>query len=349
MAWGARLAEIGGEVIITTPVSRHREARNGRAVMTDQEFLYRSAFELGRHVLGYQVHEALAAIDALSSSSGPTTSSTSSTSTSKALPVIVIGWGEGGWVALHAAAVSSSVDAVCVSGHFQSRQQVWQEPIHRNVQGLLSKFGDAELAAMIAPRHAVIDAIPGPQVEIGGDGGAPGKLSGPTVAAARDEYARTEKILKPAGLNEHIQLVVPAQPPAMAGASMPAIEATLKSIGITPQWKPNDPASRDAITTQTASHVSASARRLAMLDKWNRFSQHVLEHAVDERAAYWKALKTDNLSNFKATVEPYREKFASEVIGRWEMPLLPAQPRSRLFTKSQSGLAMKSSWMSFPM
>ncbi len=29
-------------------------------------------------------------------------------------------------------------------------------------------------------------------------------------------------------------------------------------------------------------------------------------------------------------MEPYREKFARDVIGRWELPLLPARPRSRL-------------------
>ncbi len=80
--WGAQLAAAGGEVIVTTPVSRQREARKGRAIMTDQEYLYRSAFELGRHVLGYQVNETLAAIDALSG--------TSKTD----LPTIVIGWGE---------------------------------------------------------------------------------------------------------------------------------------------------------------------------------------------------------------------------------------------------------------
>ncbi len=76
--------------------------------------------------------------------------------------------------------------------------------------------------------------------------------------------------------------------------------------------------------------ISAQARRLETLGKWDRFSQRILEHAVDERAEYWKALKTDSLDNFKASVEPYREKFARDVIGRWELPLLPARPRSRL-------------------
>lgn len=316
MPWAARLAAAGGEVIVTTPVSRHREARRGRAIMTDQEYLYRSAFELGRHLLGYQVNEALAAIDALGA--------TSKTD----LPVLVMGWGEGGWIAMHAAAVSPAIDSVCISGHFQSRQQVWNEPIHRNVQSLLTKFGDAELVAMIAPRHVVIDAIAGPQVEIGGDGGAPGKLSGPTTEAAKAELARTRKILDSAKLNEHVQLIAPDQPPTLAGASDAAVQATLTSIRFTTKL---DSASDAKIAINpNVPLVTAEARRREMLDKWDRFSQRVLEHAVDERAEYWKALKTDNLDSFKATVEPYREKFYRDVIGRWDLPLMPPQTRTRL-------------------
>lgn len=315
MAWAASLAAVGGEVIVTTPVSRHREARKGRAIMTDQEYLYRSAFELGRHVLGYQVNETLAAIDSL-------------TATSKVdVPVIVVGWGEGGWIALHAAAVSPTIDAVCISGHFQSRQNIWQEPIHRNVQSLLTKFGDAELAAMIAPRPVIIDAIAGPQVDIGGDGGAPGKLTGPTVADAKSELARTHKILSHAKLDQFVQLVVPDQQPTLAGASPAAVQATLAAVGITTIL---DTDKHAVAVNPNVTLITPENRRREMLEKWDRFSQRVLEHAVDERAEYWKALKTDTLENFKATVEPYREKFDREVIGRWELPLLPPQPRTRL-------------------
>lgn len=314
-AWAARLAANGGEVIVTTPVSRHREARRGRAIMTDQEFLYRSAFELGRHLLGYQVDETLSAIEAL-------------TANSKAdLPVLVVGWGEGGWIAQHAAAVSPSIDAVCISGHFQSRQKVWQEPIHRNVQGLLSKFGDAELVAMIAPRQAIIDAIPGPQVEIGGDGGAPGKLTGPTLDAANSEFVRTRKILTAAQLEKSVKLITPDALPATNGASESAVLATLASVGVTAKLE----VSSDKVAINpNVGLMTADARRREILEKWDRFSQRVLEHAVDERAEYWKSLKTDSLANFKATLEPYREKFYRDVIGRWEQPLQAPQPRTRL-------------------
>ena len=67
-------------------------------------------------------------------------------------PIGVTGYGEGGLLALYAAALDPRIDAALVSGYFDSRQNVWQEPIYRNVFGLLDQFGDAELASLVAPR-----------------------------------------------------------------------------------------------------------------------------------------------------------------------------------------------------
>ena len=64
----------------------------------------------------------------------------------------VFGYGEGGAIALYAAALDTRIDAVCVSGYFDDRNAVWTEPIDRNVFGLLDQFGDAELASLVAPR-----------------------------------------------------------------------------------------------------------------------------------------------------------------------------------------------------
>ena len=74
-----------------------------------------------------------------------------------------MGWGEGGMLALYAGALDRRIAAVCTSGYFDSRQNVWQEPLDRNVFGLLEQFGDAELASMIAPRRLVIEAARGPE------------------------------------------------------------------------------------------------------------------------------------------------------------------------------------------
>jgi hypothetical protein len=44
------------------------------------------------------------------------------------------------------------IDRTVVSGYFQSRQEVWKEPIYRDLWGLLHEHGDAELMALIAPQ-----------------------------------------------------------------------------------------------------------------------------------------------------------------------------------------------------
>jgi len=77
----------------------------------------------------------------------------------------VVGHGEGGLIAFYAAAVDTRIDGVCVAGYFGPREQVWREPIDRNVWGLLTEFGDAEIAALVAPRSLVIEVCESPVVK----------------------------------------------------------------------------------------------------------------------------------------------------------------------------------------
>src|SRR6185503_6638156 len=76
----------------------------------------------------------------------------------------VCGYAEGGLIAFYAAAADPRIDAVLVSGYFDSRQKVWAEPIYRNVWGLLREFGDAEVASLILPRTLVVEHSPAPTV-----------------------------------------------------------------------------------------------------------------------------------------------------------------------------------------
>ena len=71
---------------------------------------------------------------------------------SRSLPVGVAGYGEGGLIAFYSAALDTRINATLVSGYFQSRQNVWKEPVYRDVWALLHEFGDAEIASLIAPR-----------------------------------------------------------------------------------------------------------------------------------------------------------------------------------------------------
>lgn len=214
---GLVLAKAGGLVVIPQVASRHREARSGRAVMTDQEFLYRSAFILGRHLLGYHVQQNQSAIDLLSKVVGDR-------------PIVVAGWGEGGWIALATGAVDTRVDHTLVSGHFGSREGVWQEPIHRNVHGLLKGFGDAQLAALIAPRNLWIDSIRGPTVTIGGDGGAPGVLNGPSMEDSRKEFDIARGLVKPWGFESNLHWIGDVDTPLVGQISDRAASEFLTTL-----------------------------------------------------------------------------------------------------------------------
>src|SRR5688500_17366678 len=119
-----------------------------------------------RHVIGYEVQKVVAGITAGSTRGN----------------VCVAGYGEGGLIALHVAALDTRVGSVMVSGSFGPRDHLWREPIYRNLFGYVREFGDAELAALIAPRKVVVEFAKAPQVngppsaQSGRSGAAPGVI-----------------------------------------------------------------------------------------------------------------------------------------------------------------------------
>src|SRR5207244_5901231 len=115
----------------------------------------RPAFELGRHIIGLEVQKILAAAACFRQLN-------SREKVDRKLGIV--GYGEGGLLALHAAALEPRIAVACVSGYFDSRQNLWQEPIYRNVFGYLTEFGDAELASLVAPRPLIIEASQFPNV-----------------------------------------------------------------------------------------------------------------------------------------------------------------------------------------
>ena len=124
--FGRRLAESGCQVLIPVLIDRQMmEPRPGTKI-THREYIYRSAFELGRHVIGYELQKVLAAVDYFSRKSAGGTDK-------KGARIGVIGWGNGGMLALSAGALDTHIAAVCVSGYFNRRENVWREPLDHNV------------------------------------------------------------------------------------------------------------------------------------------------------------------------------------------------------------------------
>ncbi|APW60970.1 hypothetical protein [Paludisphaera borealis] len=309
--YARRLAESGCRVIVPTLVDRRLEARGGRSKLTTREYLYRSAFVLGRHLIGYEIQKVLAAVDWLAKDA------------KDADPKIgVFGWGDGGLLALYSGALDTRIDVVGVSGYFGPREQVWREPIDRNVFGLLEQFGDAEVASLIAPRTLCVDTAKGPEVVVEpGNGGGPGRISTPDLQAAHDEYMRFVGMVVNLEPKPRASLVMGAD---LAPASPAAVRAFVTVLDPSAEVKDDDHAPSPA-----AALPDAAARQARQAHEIDQHSQRLLVESPYVRQEYFKNLDTSSPEAFAKTIEPYRTAFRDDVIGRFDDPLLPPNARSR--------------------
>ncbi|HGE72822.1 TPA: hypothetical protein ENX78_18455, partial [Candidatus Poribacteria bacterium] len=142
------LAESGCRVLVPMLLDRSDEFSGIPEVrMVNQphrEFIYRASYELGRNIMGYEVQKVLSGVDWFLNEDD-------------SLSIGVIGYGEGGLIAFYSSAIDIRIDLTCVSGYFQPRENLWREPIYRNIWSLLYEFGDAEIASLIAPRKLIIE------------------------------------------------------------------------------------------------------------------------------------------------------------------------------------------------
>ncbi|HTI49619.1 MAG TPA: hypothetical protein VL475_01655, partial [Planctomycetaceae bacterium] len=203
------LADQGLVVIVPMLISREDTfSGNPEIAMTNQshrEWVYRSAFEMGRHVIGYELQKILAAVDDLVRFNEELRID---------LPIGVAGVGDGAMLALLAAALDPRIDAALVCGYFQPREGVWQEPIERNVWRLLTLFGDAELAGMVAPRPLIIEACaipeittPLPPAEGRRGGAAPGSIKTASLEAVKQEFDKAQSIYQELKADDAIHLI----------------------------------------------------------------------------------------------------------------------------------------------
>ena len=307
--YARRLAESGCRVVIPMLIDRAPNANE----ISNREILYRSAFELGRHLIGYEVQKVLAAIDGLTGN------------TQASNPIGIIGWGEGGMLALYAGALDPRIDAVCVSGYFESRQNIWQEPIERNVFGLLEQFGDAELASLIAPRTLIVEAARGPETVVppGTGGAAPSRLTTPTMDAVRREFHRARELVDGLDPPPQLDLVVSGDGTGPYGSPQ-ALQALLEALS-------------PGATLPASGEPPRHQRKIFDLDErldrqfheLDRHNQWLLNESPKAREAFFARLDCTSLDTFTETVEPYRIFFYEEIIGRFDDERLPFNARSR--------------------
>ena len=227
-----RLAENGCLVVVPMLIDRRdTHSGNPKFWMTNQphrEWVYRPAFELGRHIIGYEVQKVLALVDWFGNARE-----------TKGRPIGVAGYGEGGLLALYSAAVDRRIGGAMVSGYFDSRQHLWEEPIYRNVFGLLREFGDAEIASLVAPRPLVIEysevpKVNGPPAPEKGRRpyAAPGKLRTPSLEVIKAEVERAKKLCpRQGGFQPVFTLCAGESGKTIGPGSERAVVAFVRSLG----------------------------------------------------------------------------------------------------------------------
>ncbi|MEO2019541.1 MAG: dienelactone hydrolase family protein, partial [Fuerstiella sp.] len=315
-----RAVEAGFRVVVPALISRDRSKRNGRANLTNREYLYRSAFELGRHIIGYELQKVLAAVDWFENDSG-----------GEDPRIGVIGYGEGGLLALYAAALDTRIDVACVSGAMGPREGCWQEPLDRNVFGLLREFGGAELGAMVLPRRLIIDVANWPAVELTGDGGAPAVLQTPSSQQVRDELDAIADVaakLNEAGTPTAGITNVFGNTNSFCNVALPAFLAAVGGDGVNAAAVKRTATAKgsDGIVDRTAAVQKRQRRQFEQIDRHN---QALLRESPFVRKDFLGKLNTSSVDAYEKSSEQYRETFRKDVIGEFDNELLPFKARSR--------------------
>ncbi len=290
--------------------------------LSHREFVYRQAFEVGRHVIGYEVQKVLAAVDYFDEANQQGAD----------LPIAVAGVSEGGLLALYSGALDTRIDATLVSGYFDQRERLWQEPIDRNVWSLLTEFGDAELANLIAPRSLWIEATPQiPEViepvKVNRQVAAPGSIRRLNRDSVEHEIERAKRIWQSGATDRSVDwlTLIPS-----------GTDTTALPGKVVAQWI-------ESITGRAA-QFSDRPRALAvnppssLIDRRQQrqvgelvdFTQHLLRQSHRTRDRRFAAIDRSSIDRWEDSINSVRQQVYEDLIGRLPTPTIPANPRTRM-------------------
>jgi dienelactone hydrolase len=326
-----RLVENGCLVLVPALVDR-RDTYSGNPRLnrfTNQphrEWIYRPSFEMGRHIIGYEVQKVLAAVDWLEAQRSGQRMGLANQK------IGVMGHGEGGLIAFYSAALDGRVAATLVSGYFDSRQRLWEEPIYRNVFGLLREFGDAEIASLIAPRRLVVEhsepvKVDGPPSRREGrSGAAPGRIVAPDFLSVESEVNRANELTRALKDRPPIEFVYGAEGMVVPAGSEKALLALLDGLGVS--LRQLGPSQR--VPALQVSSEQAEARQKRQVDELVQFTQRLFRESERVRdGLVWSHLKGPADESWTTLCQTNRARFWDEVIGRFPKASQPLEPRSR--------------------
>ncbi len=330
--YALNFALMGCEVLVPTLISRGYEfSRNdeiGRSTnLSHREFIYRQAFEMGRHVIGYEVQKVLAAIDQFELRNE-----------THDVPCVVAGVSEGGLLALYSAALDPRIDAAIVSGYFDQRENLWQEPIYRNVWGLLNQHGDAELAAMIAPRKLFIQIAPKiPEARkaasVGRNVAAPGVIKTPVVESVLAEVRRARELLPEQVAENSIRVI------GKSGEGEPGLESGLVQSCIQEICSTERVAlDKGQDLKERRKNFSDASRQQQQVRQMVAFTQQLVRKSHRVRDARFGKLDRSSAESFVRSADVERDRVHGELFGKLPTPTVDPTPRSRLVLENEQML-----------
>lgn len=328
-----RLAEEGAQVIVPILINRGTQFSGSDNLtshlpwmgkgetasiwtnITHREWIHRQSYMMGQHIIGMEAEKVMSAIDWFKQSEPDQ-------------KVGLVGYGEGGLLALYTAALDTRVDATWVSGYFGPREELWEEPAYRNVWGLLREFGDAEIASLIAPRKLVIEPSPGPHIEepltpAEGqiDHALFGRLGTPSKKAVKQEFERLLGLLPSSGPVRPDFVLTPMADRQGSGT---AISAFAKYLGMkTPSAIKTPNPLKDG-----RSGFLPQDRQGRVFHNMQKYIQDMIPESERRRYGFLKG-DTSSEITWERDMEAYSEKFYSELVGKINTPLLPMNPRIR--------------------
>ena len=320
------LALAGCDVIIPTLINRRSDFSGNPAlgIKTNQshrEWLYRQTFELGRNVAGYELRKIFSLVEWMQG---------------RKLPVGVAGYGEGGRLALFAAALDTRIEATLVSGAFDDLQSTWEGPLDRNAFGLLKEFGGAEIASMVFPRSLIIahgrhPMLPEP-VELPSGmrkNAAPAKLTAPEVEAVRHEIKRAREF-GGVKLSERLRLVVAEEDDATL-FPVEAVGWLRKELRLAKLEAPSP------LQIKRGSLPDDAARQQRQVREIEEHARKALQLCERQRSeVFWKKLPAPDKASPAGAGSAARETFWNDVIGRLPDPVKNPNSRSRLLAENEA-------------
>jgi cephalosporin-C deacetylase-like acetyl esterase len=241
-----------------------------------------------------------------------------------------MGYAEGGLIAFYSAAVDTRIDAALVTGYFGPRERVWEEPIYRNVFGLLHEFGDAEIASLVAPRGLMVEYSEAPKIDgppaarEGRGGAAPGKISTPERHGVEAEIERARGFFAKS-LPFPLDFIHGMEGSTVGPVSNTALSAFLKALGLD---RPLAPATGSVVDKRAG--FDPAERQKRQVQELVNHTQRLLHHSERVRDEFfWRRAKPGSTNDWIAAIKPHKETFREDVIGRFPNPTLPGSPRSR--------------------